>query len=105
MSTYTTDSTATIKSQPGARIYRRESIAALPKASNQSCVYSRSQARQIFATRPEIDLVEYCPAGRKTDSQLIGRGVDYAPAGCYVIIASTGGKFGKSRRNFAPRSI
>lgn len=64
--------------------------------------YWFSEARGIFDRFPEVESVEIVRSGRKTDST-IPRGVRHAPPGRYVIVASTGGKWGKSRRDFAPR--
>lgn len=90
-----------IKSQNGSRIYRRETIATLPETKMGSMKYSRAFARQIFARLPQIEIVEYVSTGLKTDSQYVGkRGVQVPPAGVYVRICSTGGKWGKSSRDY-----
>lgn len=91
-------------SQPGSRIYRRAKMDELTPTSSGSIKYSRKQAKNIFASRPDILTVEYVTTGHKTDSQLIGKGDKHSPEGVYVIISRTGGAWGKSRRNFAPCS-
>lgn len=85
-----------------SRIYWRDTMGALPPTTNRSAIYSRSQARQIFAMMPHVVMVEYVDGGRKMDSQILKRGDGYAPKGCYIIVSSTGGTWGKSRRDFAP---
>lgn len=86
-------------------IYRRENSNWLSShATDKSLTYWRCQARDIFARYPQITLIEVVRSGRKTDSSLIARGEDCPAPDQYVIIASTGGKWGKSRRDFAPRA-
>jgi hypothetical protein len=54
--------------------------------------YWRSQVRRVFKDYP----------GRKTDSSILSRYNEIPPCEFYVIVASTGGKWGKSRRDFPP---
>lgn len=95
-----------IKSIPGSRIYRRETIAALDPTANHSIRYSRSVARGIFERNPQINVVEYVTTGRKTDSQYVGtRGENHPPEDVLVYVCSTGGKWGKSKRVFPRFSL
>lgn len=64
--------------------------------------YWRAQARKVFSEFPQVEVVEIVRTGRKTDSRILKRGSDSVPCYCAVIIASTGGAWGKSRRNFMP---
>lgn len=92
-----------LKSRGASRIYYRDTVHSLPHTKDKSLQYSRAEARSIFEQKPEIVLVEYVSSGCKTDSQLVGtRGCSHAPKGCYVVISSTGGMWGKSRRDFMP---
>lgn len=70
------------------------------KGNQVSINYWRKEARQLFAMRPELEIVEIVHTGRKTDSALLKRGKRISPFGTAVIIASTGGTWGRSRRNF-----
>jgi hypothetical protein len=69
---------------------------------NASTNYWRAQARQIFEKFPTVEVVEIVRTGRKTDSAILKRGSDSVPCYCAVILASTGGAWGRSRRNFMP---
>lgn len=90
-----------LASKGASRIYYRDSIAKLPATTDRSRIYSRSQARQIFALSPHVMCVEYVTGGCKMESQLVGvRGMKRAPKGTHVIISSTGGRWGKSRRDY-----
>ena len=64
--------------------------------------YWRAQARKVFPQFPQVEVVEIVHSGRKTDSAILKRGSDSVPCYCAVIVASTGGAWGKSRRNFMP---
>jgi hypothetical protein len=64
--------------------------------------YWRKQARTVFASHSAIETVEIVFTGRKTDSKFIKRGKQTAPEGVCVILASTGGSWGRSRREFLP---
>ena len=87
-------------------VYRRsESQWLTSHPSDKSLTYWRSQVRAIFGRLPQVDEIEIVKTGRKTDSALLGRGETLPAANQYVIIASTGGKWGKSRRDFAPRNL
>lgn len=92
--------TAELKSNGPSKIYRRATINTLKPTEDRSLRYWRAAARQIFEEYPTVELVECVTNGCKTSSQLVKRGCDVAPAGVYVIIASTGGKYGKSRREY-----
>lgn len=84
-------------------IYRRtESNWISGKGANVSTAYWRCAARRIFAEHPEIEAVEIVKTGNKLDSSLLRRGDRHSPSGFAVVIASTGGKFGKSRMDFYP---
>ena len=74
-------------------------------ATDKSLTYWRCQARDIFTRYPGVTLIEVVRSGRKTDSSLLARGEDYPARDQYVIVASTAGKWGKSRRDFAPQSV
>jgi len=64
--------------------------------------YWRKQARTVFSNHSAIQTVEIVFTGRKTDSRFLKRGEQTAPPGVCVIIASTGGSWGRSRREFLP---
>jgi hypothetical protein len=95
-------STQEITTKGPSKIYRREVMASLKPTQDRSLIYWRSQARSVFANYPNVQMVECVTNGRKTDSQVITKGDELAPEGVYVIIASTGGKWSKSRRDFRP---
>jgi hypothetical protein len=67
--------------------------------------YWRKQAREAFARHPRIEIVEVVKSGRKTDSKILQCGSATAPSHAYVIVASTGGSWGKSRRDFHPATL
>ena len=56
----------------------------------------------MFDRYPTVEVVEIVRTGRKTDSAILKRGSDDVPRECVVILASTGGSWGKSRRDFLP---
>jgi hypothetical protein len=85
-----------------SKIYRRETLESLQPTTNRSLIYWRAQARAVFQKKPEINIVECVLSGRKTDSQIMKRGNSLTPTGVVVIIASTGGRYGKSRKVFNP---
>lgn len=80
--------------------YSIKKLEMLPKTTNHSLIYWRAAARKILKTNPEKTVVEIVKSGRKTDSKALARGERYPPRHVYVVIASTGGKWGKSRRDF-----
>jgi len=84
--------------------HRSESnwIGSTGDSRNASTNYWRAQARRVFAQYPRVDVIEIVHSGRKTDSAILKRGSDSVPCYCAVIVASTGGAWGKSRRNFMP---
>lgn len=71
------------------------------KATNPSDAYWNRYTAGIFERYPSVQTVEIVRSGLKSDSSL-PRGAKRAPAGHYVVIASTGGKWGKSRQDFPP---
>ena len=71
-------------------------------AKEVSVNYWRKQARDIFARYPSVEVIEIVRTGRKTDSAILRRGSDTVPRECAVILASTGGSWGRSRRDFLP---
>ena len=75
-------------------------MGALPITSDRSKLYWRSFARTVFAENLHINLIEVVKSGRKTDSEYLVRGQDTPAPGIVVILASTGGAHGKSRREF-----
>jgi len=87
-------------------IYRRSSSNWISShATDRSLTYWRSQARDIFARFPAVDLIEVIRNGKKIESSLLARGQDRPARDQYVIVASTGGgKWGKSRKDYAPRA-
>ena len=73
-------------------------------ATTASLTYWRAAARKILSDRPDIHAVEIVHTGKITDAtHLPGKGA-HRPSepGWAVIIASTGGKWGKSRRDYLP---
>jgi len=85
--------------------YKRGEMANLNPTKDRSLLYWRKQAREIFARDASVDTIEIVQSGNKMDSSILARGAKYAPAGKYVIVASTGGSWGKSRRDFAPVTV
>ena len=68
--------------------------------------YWKFQANRIFEKNPGVTLVEIVRSGRKIDSKFTLRGAKYTShSHVYTIIASTGGRWGKSRREFGPISL
>lgn len=82
--------------------YKRNEMANLNPTQDRSLWYWRKQALEIFDRDASVDTIEIVRSGNKMDSSILARGSKYAPAGKYVIVASTGGAWGKSRRDFAP---
>ena len=72
-------------------------------ANEVSKNYWRKQAREIFSRYPSVEVIEIVRTGRKTDSAILRRGSDTVPRECVVILASTGGAWGRSRRDFFPK--
>ena len=85
-----------------SRIYGRATIGGLPATKDKSEQYSRKQAADIFAKHEAVEIVEYVTTGKKTDSTFLSFGEKQSPAGIAVVVASTGGKWGKSRRDYLP---
>lgn len=84
-------------------VYRRTEsnwISAHP--TDRSLTYWRSQAREIFSRFPSVSEIEVVRDGYKTHSDFIARGARRVSPDQYVIVASTGGKWGRSRRDYAP---
>ena len=77
-------------------------IGSTDDSSEVSVNYWRKQARYYFEKFPTVEVVEIVRTGRKTDSTILRRGSDIVPRECAVIIASTGGAWGKSRRDYLP---
>jgi hypothetical protein len=85
-------------------IYKRSTIETLAKTENKSLQYWRAEAKKVFTRHADVQQVEIVQTGRKTDSTLLvksGRRLN-RPDGVAVIIASTGGKWGRSRVNLVP---
>lgn len=74
--------------------------AAQQSGHSQLFRYWAKQARDIFARFPSVHSVEVVRTGRKTDAVHLVK--DTLDPGWAVVIASTGGKWGKSRRDFMP---
>jgi len=91
-----------MSSQSTLHYRRSESDWIAANHDDRSLTYWRSQARDIFFGYPTVDLVEIIRSGRKTDSELLRRGDGYAAPGQYVIIASTGGRWGRCRQDYRP---
>jgi hypothetical protein len=74
------------------------------QATAASLTYWRAAARKILAARPDVHAVEVVHTGNITDAtHLPGKGARRpAEPGWAVIIASTGGRWGKSRRDYMP---
>jgi hypothetical protein len=83
--------------------YTREKLATLEPTADKSLQYWRKQAAELFARRPDIETVEVVRGGCKTSSRYVPRGVRCPPPGVAVILASTGGKWGRSRSDYLPR--
>lgn len=86
-------------------IYRRSEsnwIGSTGNPKDAGINYWRKQAREVFARHTGIEIVEIVKTGRKTDSQVLLRGHRAAPSHAYVIVASTGGSWGRSRRDYPP---
>ena len=88
-------------------IYRRNEsnwIGSTSKSTDAGVNYWRTQARRMFERFPRVEVVEIVKTGRKNDSTILKRGSNSVPAECVVIVASTGGKWGKSRSDYTPSS-
>ena len=84
-------------------IYRRtENNWLSGHSTDRSLTYWRAQARDVFTRFPSVAEVEIVRDGYKTHSDFIARGAQCAAPGQYVIVASTGGKWGKSRSDYPP---
>ena len=83
------------------RTDERTNILALSAASIK---YWRSAANKILADHPGVHAVEIVHTGKITDAtHLPGKGARRtSEPGWAVIIASTGGRWGKSRRDYLP---
>ena len=87
-------------------IYRRADCNWISgKGAKPQARYWRKQAREAFSRDASLEAVEVVHTGCKLDSALLRRGDVYAPPGWVVIVASTGGKWGKSRRDFSPAKV
>jgi hypothetical protein len=88
-------------------IYRRDQsnwIGSNGNPRDVSLNYWRKQASDMFHLHPHIEVVEVVKSGRVADSALLERrNGGHAPDNAAVIVASTGGRWGKSRRDFHPR--
>jgi hypothetical protein len=84
------------------KTYTRSELTALQPTQDHSLRYWRNQAKRVLDRHPEVELVEIINSGRKTDCRWLPTGVQYPPNGIYVIIASTGGRWGKSRKDYHP---
>lgn len=82
--------------------FARTTISELPNTPDKSEQYWRAQARDIFSRFAPVQFVEIVRSGNKLDSASLVRGQKHAPPSTYIVIASTGGRWGKSRRDFAP---
>jgi hypothetical protein len=82
------------------RTYRRDTIDSLPPTDSHSARYWRKDARDTFARYPNVHTVQI--VDRKTDSPYLPRGVQHPPEGVVVVHASSGGSFGRSRRDYYP---
>jgi hypothetical protein len=82
-------------------VIRRDDIGTI-KATDRSTAYWTGEASRIFRQRPDVQAVEVVFTGRSTDSAVLRRGNTQAPRGWYVIIAATPGRYGRSRRDYAP---
>lgn len=71
-------------------------------ARKVSVNYWRKQARYYFEKYPTVEVVEIVHTGRKTDSAILKRGSDRVPRECVVILASTGGSWGRCRCDYEP---
>lgn len=67
---------------------------------NRSLRYWRKQARDLFSSRHDINCVEVVRV--KTGSDYLKRGETVPPDGVAVFVASSGGRWGRSRRNYYP---
>lgn len=74
----------------------------LHPTKDKSEQYWRIAARRIFAGAPKIEIVEIVHTGRKLDSEYLKRGDRHPPNNVVVVLASTGGRWGKSRRIYYP---
>lgn len=86
--------------------FTRQNIAEIA-ASGKSEAYWAKEAQAVFNRFPSVNTVETVHTGRLTDSEFLrkfqGKGKLGLPSReVAVIIASTGGKWGRSRRNFYP---
>lgn len=87
-------------------VYRRTSSNWLSgHPFDRSLTYWRSFTRTLFAKNPKIEEVEIVRSGNKTDSNFLTRGDKFPAENQCVIISSTGGKWGKCRREFFPRGV
>jgi len=84
--------------------FSRATIADLPATTDKSEQYWRSDARSFFEHHPELDhyLMYRCKSSAIADG-VIARGAKTTNLhGLCVIIASSGGRYGKSRKTFMP---
>ena len=83
--------------------FTRATMDRLPHTTDRSEIYWRADARRIFALRPDVNHIEVVRDGCKTTSRLLDRGEYHPWPGNWVVIASTGGRWGRSRRDYSPR--
>lgn len=87
-------------------IYRRtESNWLTGHPSDKSLTYWRAYARKIFSRFPRVEEIEICRDGRKSSSEFLRIGADIPARNQYVVIASTGGRWGRSRRDYPPANL
>ena len=68
----------------------------------QGSPFWQAKIARIFLEYAQVDTVEVVHSGRLSDAHHRYRGATHAHPGCYVIMASTKGKWGKSRQDFEP---
>lgn len=78
--------------------YSLKKLSQLAPTMDRSLMYWQREAKRILAkgNKTVVEVVR----GNKTDSKVLARGQTTPPKHVHVIIASSGGKWGKSRRDY-----
>ena len=80
----------------------RDAIGTMKANGDHSLAYWLKEAKGIFERHPEIHTIEIVRGGKKTDSTVLKRGQKHTPPGVWVVIASTTGRWGRSRGDYIP---
>lgn len=79
--------------------YHREYMRLLEPTNDMSFRYWRRQANNIFEQYPQCNVVEIVRGGKIKNSFYLANEEIAKRSGAYIILCSTAGQYGKSRRD------